>query len=303
MFIVQRYVPDVAPAGEPNARFDFGGVLTMAVSLIAYAASLTLAQESSLLSPLPAALMALAIASAIAFVTIERSIEHPAVDLSIFRDKLFSLNMIMGLMVFVVLASNIVLLPFYLEKVQLYSTIKSGFMLAAVPITMAVIAPVSGMLSDRFGPRLISALGIALMTIGYFAASTLEAGISEAHYFAKIMPIGIGFGMFQTPNNAAIMAVAPRDRLGVVSGLLSLTRTVGMASGIPLIGMLFAGYVLSTTGISGEDFMNVEPAVMLGGIRRAFLVCAIIATAATLVAFFALARAPSTRPKREELTA
>lgn len=287
MYIVQRYVPALEPGQASQGRFDYLGVGSMAGALTAYAASLTLAQEQGLAGGLPLGLMVVALALSAVFVVTERTVASPAVDLSMFRDKLFSLNIVMGLMVFVMLASNILLLPFFLEQVQGYGTMKAGLLLAVVPLMMGVVAPLSGMLADRFGPRVISVIGLVSMTLGYVLATRLEAGMSDVAYLAHIAPIGVGFGMFQSPNNAAIMGTAPRERLGVVSGLLSLTRTVGSATGIPLIGALFAGHVLATSGVASEDFVHAPPAVLLGGIKLAFTVSASIGACATLVALIA----------------
>jgi EmrB/QacA subfamily drug resistance transporter len=289
MFIVSRFVPEriSAPRTGPRPRFDYLGVTSMAGALTAYAAAMTLAQEHGLTGWQPLSLMGIGLALGVVFVVTELRVAAPAVDLSIFRNRLFSLNIVMGLMVFIVLASNILLLPFFLEQVQGYSTMKAGLMLAVVPLMMGVVAPVSGMLSDRFGPRIISAIGLMSMTLGYALATRLELGMSEVAYLAHIAPIGIGFGMFQSPNNAAIMGAAQPERMGVVSGLLSLTRTVGSSTGIPLVGALFAGYVLATGGVAGDDFVHAAPAVLLGGIRQAFTVSAAIAACATLVALTA----------------
>ena len=109
-------------------------------------------------------------------------------------------------------------------------------MLAIVPVSAGLISPLSGTLSDRFGTRPVSTFGLIVMLIGYISLLSLGTQTTSLGYILRFFPVGLGIGIFQSPNNSAIMGSAPREKLGIVSSLLSLTRTLGQSSGIAAIG-------------------------------------------------------------------
>ncbi len=133
-------------------------------------------------------------------------------------------------------------------------------MLATVPVAVAAVAPRAGALSDRFGTRPLTALGLGILVVGYAAASTLGLGTSALGYVLRFLPVGIGIGCFQSPNNSAIMGAVPRERLGVASGLLSLTRTLGQTVGIAVIGALWSTRVFAYTDDATLPDASAAPA-------------------------------------------
>ena len=132
-------------------------------------------------------------------------------------------------------------MPFYLELVMMQPVARVGLLIAVVPLVLAILGPLSGSLSDRFGTRPVSIVGLILLVIGYLTASTVTATIAiPLGYILRMLPIGLGMGVFQSPNNSAIMGAAPRTRLGIASSMLSLTRTLGQTAGIAVMGAFFA---------------------------------------------------------------
>ncbi len=250
LWLTLRYVPANRPAG--GQRFDWLGAITLGVSLLALSLALTVGQEIGFTAPLILGLFAIWIAATVAFVTIEWRSSEPMVDLTLFRNPLFSVNVVTGFVTFVAIAGTILLMPFYLENVRGYSTQQVGLMLAVVPIGMGVLAPLSGSASDRFGSRRITVAGLVALLVGYIAVSTLSTETGVLGYLLRFAPIGIGMGIFQSPNNSAIMGSVPRNRLGVASGLLSLTRTLGQTIGLAIFGAVWAGRVQAYG--SGSDF-------------------------------------------------
>ena len=89
----------------------------------------------------------------VAFIAIERRVSHPMIDLTLFSNRLLSANLVSGWLVFVALAGFLVLAPFYLQDVLGYDTRTMGLLLAATPIALGVVSPISGAISDRVGPR------------------------------------------------------------------------------------------------------------------------------------------------------
>jgi len=161
------------------------------------------------------------------------------IDLRLFRNPLFSINLVTGFLAFISSAGTILLMPYYLEDVRTYDPLTAGLLLAVVPASVATVAPWAGSLSDRFGTRPLAALGLGILVVGYAGASTLQLDTGIRGYVLRFIPVGLGIGFFQSPNNSAIMGAVPRERLGVASGLLSLTRTLGQTVGIALMGALW----------------------------------------------------------------
>jgi MFS family permease len=146
---------------------------------------------------------------------------------------------------------------------------------------MAVIAPISGTLSDRFGPRPIILGGLLVMMAGLLLAGTLTADVSVVGYLLRVGLIGLGFGVFQSPNNSAIMGAAPRSQLGVASGLLALSRTLGQTAGITLMGALFAGLAIAA---GAGDLSSASPSQIVPAAQGTFHVAAALAAVALLLA-------------------
>ncbi|HEX2925777.1 MAG TPA: MFS transporter, partial [Ruminiclostridium sp.] len=102
------------------------------------------------------------------------------------------------------------------------------------------IAPISGAISDRCDSRYISTAGTAVMAGGLFMMSFLNSNTSTAYIIISMIIIGLGFGMFQTPNNSAIMGNAPQEYRGIASGTLATMRNIGMVMGVAVSGALFS---------------------------------------------------------------
>jgi MFS family permease len=158
------------------------------------------------------------------------------------------------------MAGTIILIPFYLEDVMGYSPGAVGLLLAVVPIAVGITAPLSGALSDRVGTRPIAVAGLAMILLGFAAVSTLSLDTTAAGYILRYLPVGIGIGIFQSPNNSAVMGAVPRERLGVASGLLSITRSLGQTTGIAVLGAVWASRVAARAGVELTGGATSAPA-------------------------------------------
>jgi MFS family permease len=225
------------------------------------------------------------------FIAIERRVKQPMIDLGLFRNGQFNINLITGFMTFVAIAGTVILMPFYLENVLRYSPREVGLLLAAVPIAMGVVAPVSGSLSDRFGSRPITVIGLVVLVLGYYGMSTLDADTGAIRYVLLFSPIGIGMGIFQSPNNSAIMGAAPQGRLGIVSGLLANTRTMGQTAGIAIMGAFWAGRTFFHVGETLLGGATEAPAgAQVAGLQDTFTAMVIMMAVALALAVWALVR-------------
>jgi MFS family permease len=177
--------------------------------------------------------------------------------------------------------------PVCLELVLGYSTEKAGLFMMVGPVSMGMISPWAGTLSDRHGSRLIALLGLLVLAGGCLAVSTLHAGVSGLGYILRIAPIGIGMGLFQAPNNSAIMERAPRNRLGVASGLLGLSRAMGTSTGLPLMGALFTAQVFVLSGLpSGTNLANLPRKAIAAAVAGTYYTAAVFGLVVVILAWF-----------------
>ena len=278
----RRYIPDWRPPG--GQRFDAVGALLVFGTLVCLALGLTFGPERGWSDPAIRALLIAALVSFLMFLLVESRLREPMVDLRMFRDPLFSISLLTGLLVFVVFAGLFVM-PFYLERVKGYDPAQVGLFLVVVPVALGVTAPVAGALSDRYGTRGISLLGLLIVVFACLSIASLKESTSATGYIVRLLPLGFGAGLFQSPNNSAIMGSAPRHRLGMASGLLSLSRTLGQVTGLPLMGALFASRVLSVSDLPpGVDASEGPPWAIVEGLEFAFGTAAIVIAVAVVLA-------------------
>ena len=128
-----------------------------------------------------------------------------------------------------------------------------------------------------------------MLTIGFFAVSGLDADTTVVEYILRFLPVGIGMGMFQSPNNSAIMGAAPRSRLGIASGMLSVTRTLGQTTGIAILGALWAGQVFKHVGsVLPGGATDAPAAAQVAGLQTTFLFVSGLIVVALLLSIWGL---------------
>jgi EmrB/QacA subfamily drug resistance transporter len=292
--LVLRFVPSIRPPG--GQRFDFAGGLTLLASLLSLLLALSLSQQSGFRDPIVLALLGGFAGSLLLFVWIERRAAQPMVDLQLFRKRLFSISLITALIVFIAMAGTTILMPFYLQGVLGFDTREAGLLLAVTPVVAGLTAPISGNLSDRLGVRPITMVGLAVMLGGFLAVSTLGTQTTALGYALRFIPVGLGLGIFQSPNNSAIMGAAPRGRLGIVSGMLALNRALGQTIGIAMLGAAWAGRTFYHAGqVFAGGATDAPPATQVAALHDVVIGLVILLAAALGLAIwgFAQSRQPA----------
>ena len=140
-------------------------------------------------------------------------------------------------------------LPFYFHDVLGYSATVTGLLMTPWPLATAVAAPVAGRLADKYSPIRLTGLGMMVFAIGLYAITFVPEGGSYAGIIGALALCGIGFGLFQAPNNRLMLTSAPRDRSGGASGMLSTARLTGQSVGAALAAILIGtggGFELDT---------------------------------------------------------
>jgi len=286
-FVVVQNVP--LTAARPGQKFDLPGALLLLFTLTCYGLGMTLGQNVGFGVGQVVALLLAAAGGLGAFFLLEAQLAQPMVDLRLFHNLLFSLNLLMGFLVFSVLSGTFII-PFFLQFVKGYTIQEVGFLLMAMPLSMGLISPWAGTLSDHYGPRAISLLGLSCLVCGCLGLGFLDPKMAGLDFVLRVIPMGVGFGLFQASNNSAIMSAAPRESLGVASGLLQLMRTLGQTSGLPLMGALFTGvtqYSMTATE-NKSDITKASAFALTQGVNGTFRVAAFVILGSTILAAIAL---------------
>jgi EmrB/QacA subfamily drug resistance transporter len=249
-------------------RFDVVGAALLFGALMALSLALTSGQARGFDDPWVLGLFATALVLTPAFVAVERRVAAPVVDLRLFRDPALGIGLTTGLATFVSISGVIFLMPFYLGGVLGYAPASIGLLMAVVPLVLVVMAPIAGVLSDRVGPRPVTVVGMLLLVVGYLAVGTLDERTTPLGFVLRFLPVGLGMGVFQTPNNAAIMGAARRGASGVTGGLLTLTRSLGQVVGTVVLGSAWATRAVTRAGAPvGSDATSLPPSAQVAGLQ------------------------------------
>jgi MFS family permease len=186
-----------------------------------------------------------------------------------FRDVRLASGAVTSLLVAAIMMTTLLLAPFFLSRAVGLAAQNIGLVMAVGPLTAALVGVPAGWLSDRIGAAPTMAAGLVGLTAGVFWMSQVPADVGVVGYALRVAIISGSYGFFQTPNNAAVMAVARADQRGVVSSLLNLSRNLGFITGASLMGTIFAG-ALQGSGPISVDAANASPAAVTNGMHAAF---------------------------------
>jgi EmrB/QacA subfamily drug resistance transporter len=259
VFMVTRFVPHSKPVKKQ--RFDYWGAAVFFISVLSFLLAVTFVQRLGFNNPFIIGLLGIWLIFLIVFLFVESKTAQPMIDLHLFKSPLLGINLITGFTAFIGTTGVVLLMPFFLENVLGYNPHQVGFLLSVVPLSAGIVSPFSGALSDRFGTRRIATLGLFIMAVGYAGLTTLNEHTTSLSYILKFLPIGLGIGIFQSPNNSAIMGSASRGSLGLVSSLISVTRVTGQSIGIALIGAFWNSRLMHYSGIVVSQGSQKPPVI------------------------------------------
>src|SRR5450830_668616 len=186
-----------------------------------------------------AAMLAAGLAVGVVFVARERRLTLPMLPVDLLRMPVFALSLVTSICSFSAQAMAMVALPFYFEQTLGRSPVQTGLLMTPWPLMTALVAPVAGRLSDRLRPEKISSLGLVLFAAGLGSLALLSEAASALDIAWRMGLCGLGFGLFQSPNNRVIVSSAPRERSGGAAGLQSMGRLLGQSAGAVLVALAF----------------------------------------------------------------
>jgi EmrB/QacA subfamily drug resistance transporter len=292
------------PRHSSGEKFDFLGAITLFACLTSFLFLTNVLSKPEWHPSTFVPLLVATLALAIIFLMIEARVEHALLDLSIFRKWAFTTAVLASFLAFWGIASISFLMPFYLDRVLLLDPTKSGILLAPVPIALAIAAPLGGYLTDRFGVRAICTTGAAINFFGLIVLATLSTTTSTLGVFLRMIPFGVGMGLFQPPNSNAMMGAVPVNRLGIVSGMIGLLKNLGSMTGVTvtsLVSTVTQVAVLNQLNASGVFGAAAERESFASAVRVTFLVSAAVFFVVIVTSIIRGKEAPTTKPLAVEV--
>lgn len=248
-FLVKRCSPpDRTPQGSAR-HFDWLGTVLQSVLLGAVLVFFDLSSMTSLHPQtellVRTILLVVIITVGAVFLQVESRAREPLVDLKLFRLRTFSVAGLSGFLSFVSYSGVAVLLPFFFQNVMVFDAERTGLLMTLIPLTILVVAPLSGRMSDRLGSREICFVGaLALALAEFWMAGGVGPGLhtrmNELAAPIALAAVGLGLGLFQSPNNNAIMSAVPKSKLGVASALMAAVRNLGLVVGTGMTTEIFS---------------------------------------------------------------
>ena len=182
------------------------------------------------------------------FVFVELRARMPILSFSLFRNRLFTASMLSLFFITSTQSAISFLMPFYLQNILHFSPTHMGWILITNSVVIVLVAPIAGWLSDRMGSRLLCTVGSGLIVVGQFFIASLGIDSSIPRIIFPLLVIGLGWAIFNSPNQSAILGSVRRDEVGTASGMNTTTARTGGAMGVALSATLFT-YGLATAGL------------------------------------------------------
>ncbi|MFZ0534671.1 MAG: MFS transporter [Anaerolineales bacterium] len=258
IWLSSRFIPSDT-SHQQAEQFDYPGAITFLMGLGSLLLGLNQGVEWGWNSIPILALLLSAVILLSLFIYIEGHVKHPMLDLSLFKQLPFTMTTASAVINYIGVYSSIFLMPFYLIQGRGFSPAQAGLILTAQPVIMALIAPISGTLSDRIGTRIPAVFGMAVLSAGLYFLSRLTAQSSIESMMLALAIVGLGTGAFISPNNSALMGSAPKSRQGIAAGILATSRNFGMVLGVGIAGAIFTTVLnYGSTGVStpGNPIQN-----------------------------------------------
>ncbi|BCV23753.1 MFS transporter [Gelria sp. Kuro-4] len=273
--------------GQRGQAFDLTGAALAFFALTGILVAVSRGQTWGWLSPFVLGSLGAGLVFLVLFLYTEQRVPQPMLNLGLFSNRLFSAANLAALCNFSAQYVMLFLTPFYLQNLLNYSPRAAGVVMTAFPLVTLFVAPVSGTLSDRFGTRLLSTMGAAICTLALWFMRGLGPGLSGRDVAWRLAIFGLGTGLFQSPNNSAVMGSVTRSHLGIASGTLATVRNVGMVLGIALAQSSFAGaLVYHLARLAGTLSGQVlQQAAYAAALHSAYLVGAAVSLAGTLASW------------------
>ena len=277
VLLASRYLPaDRRDLTTNRDGFNSLGTIVLALTLAAYALAMTIGRGT--FGPLNVMLLTTALLGAGLFLAVETRAASPLIHMTMFRNPLLTASLAMSLLVSTVMMATLVVGPFYLAQTLGLDAALTGLALSVGPLAAALTGVPAGRMTDRHGAQPMTIVGLIGLATGSLMLSRLPETMGLAGYLSPIVIITIGYALFQTANNTAVMAdIDPKQR-GLLSGMLNLSRNLGLVTGASVLGAVF------TFASGTNDFSTARAETVAAGMRTTFAVATILIVIAIPIA-------------------
>jgi EmrB/QacA subfamily drug resistance transporter len=289
---------DVIPK---NQKFDWKGTITFTVGMLLLLSALTMGGLQGWLNINIFILFAASIVFMGLFIHFENHTEQPMLDLRLFKSRILAFAFASTLLNGIARGAVTFLLIFYFQGIKGMDPVFAGIMLSPLAISMMITSPISGFLSDKFGSRQLSSIGLGISALGLLGMMRINANTSLLELGIWMFIIGFGSGMFFSPNSREIMCAVPSDRRGIAAGVRTMMNNAGSVFSIALtmaivsssitsdaMQGLFTGTQIGSQGIAIAEFIN--------GLKTAFAISFAISLLAAFISYLR-----GEQPKKEEV--
>jgi MFS family permease len=275
--LAYRDLPVDRPRAKPErpADFDLVGTLLLALTLAAYALAMTIGRGSFGARNL--ALLLAAVLGAGLFVFASGRAASPLIQPALLRDPALRARLATSALVSTVMMATLVVGPFYLSRALGLDAALVGLVLSIGPLVAGLTGVPAGRIVDQLGARRMIIVGLIAIAAGSFVLALMPASLGVAGYLAPIVVITAGYAVFQTANNTAVMTEVGPGQRGVISGMLNLSRNLGLFTGASVMGAVFA------FASAAVDITAADPAAVATGMRGTFVVAVILIIAALVM--------------------
>ncbi|SHF24361.1 MFS transporter [Pedobacter caeni] len=286
--LVKRYLPaDRQGAKVQWSSFDVKGTFLLSLTLAAYALSMTIGHGDY--GKLNVLLFLGAVFGLVLFIWTERKADTPLIQLTVFHNLALRAGLVMNVLVSTVMMATLVIGPFYLARGLGLNQAVVGLMMSVGPVISILSGVPAGRIADRLGPLKSLITGLIVMAVGAFTLSAFSADLGIPGYIVAMAVLTPGYQLFQAANNTSVMMDVVPEQRGVMSGLLNLSRNLGLITGASLMGAIFA--LASGT----NEMISARPEAIMTGVRITF------AVAGTLVIFALVIAVRLNRRTRHQL--
>ena len=279
---------------QKGKAYDFKGTAAFTLFILVLFLGLLFIQQGIISANFILPTLLLSAASLLMLIFIERHSASPLINLSLFKVNEFSFGLSSAFLSFIAISSSLLFMPFYLQDLLKFSPLKAGLVISVYPITTAIVAPISGWLSDKITYRPLTIVGMCIATVALFAMATLNASSPIYLVIIYLILLGGGLAVFQSPNNSSIMGSVPRHQLGIAGGINALFRNLGLVTGTTLSVLIFS--FATKLSISSISSGAVAGGMFTKGLSIVFVFDAVCCFAAVLIS---LIRSTKNTPSSE----
>lgn len=245
-------------SSDERGSFDLFGALIYIVSIL-----LICIAVSNLPSIMSFSLLAFSLIGFAFFFLFEKAHKHPILNVSLFfTNRIFTFSCLASLIIYTATFANVVQISLYLQYLKGLSATAAGMIMMCQPLTMAVFSPLAGRLSDKFEPRYLATIGMAISCAGLLLLSNLQIDSDINYLITALVITGFGFSLFSSPNVSAIMGAVEKRSLGSANGVVATMRIFGQMTSMILVTLVFALFV-GAAEIQPSNFQALAEAIRM----------------------------------------